>query len=115
VISARDGVVDSVSCGIAADTAVVDHNDVVATDFQHGCETIDRAAAPQPQPQPPVQPQPPAVPRPQPTQPRKAKPKAKVKRFAVCYRGRTLRVTKKQLKKHLKRGAKRGPCKRKRR
>jgi Ca2+-binding RTX toxin-like protein len=114
-VSARDGAVDSVSCGIAADTAIVDHNDVVATDFQQGCETIDRGAAPQPPapPQPPpAQPQPPARPR---SQPAKPKAKAKVKRFAVCHRGRTIRVTKKQLKKHLRHGDKRGVCKPKRR
>jgi Ca2+-binding RTX toxin-like protein len=123
-VTARDGVVDSVSCGIAADTAIVDHNDVVATDFQQGCETIDRSAAPQPQPPPapqpqpppapPVQPQPPARPRTTPAKPT-AKTPTKAKRFAVCHRGRTMRVTKKQLKKHVRHGDKRRPCKPKRR
>jgi Ca2+-binding RTX toxin-like protein len=108
-VSARDGFVDSVSCGIAADTAVVDHNDVVSTDFQQACETIDRGAAPPPPtPQPPTT-QPPAPARPKP-QPRKAVAKKTVKKVAVCHRGRTVRVTKKQLKKHLRHGDRRGAC-----
>jgi Ca2+-binding RTX toxin-like protein len=109
-VSARDGFVDSVSCGIAADTAIVDHNDVVATDFQQGCETIDRGAAPPPPPTP----QPPAPPKPKP-QPKKAAAKKKVKKVAVCHRGRTVRVTKKQLKKHIRHGDRRGACKPKKR
>jgi Ca2+-binding RTX toxin-like protein len=114
-VSARDGFVDSVSCGIAADTAIVDHNDVVATDFQQGCETIDRGAAPPPPPTP--QPPAPPAPKPQPKKAsaKKASAKKKVKKLAVCHRGRTVRVTKKQLKKHLRHGDRRGACKPKKR
>jgi hypothetical protein len=114
-VSARDGFIDSVSCGIAADSAVVDHNDVVATDFQQGCETIDRSAAPLPQPPPPPQPpvQPPA--KPLPRQPAAQKKKAKAKKVTICRRGRTMRVKKTQLRKFLRQGAKRGACKPKKR
>ena len=45
-IQARDGEPDTVNCGVGADTAIVDAVDAVATDSQHGCERIDRAAAP---------------------------------------------------------------------
>ena len=47
-ISARDGLSEPVSCGPGADRATVDANDVVATDPQNGCETVDRAAGPPP-------------------------------------------------------------------
>lgn len=43
-IQARDGEVDSITCGAGADRAVVDANDVVAPD----CETVERGAAPPP-------------------------------------------------------------------
>lgn len=39
-IEARDGEVDSVSCGVGADRVIADPDDVVASD----CETVDRAA-----------------------------------------------------------------------
>lgn len=43
-IHARDGEVDSITCGAGADRAIVDSDDVVAAD----CETVERAAAPRP-------------------------------------------------------------------
>jgi Ca2+-binding RTX toxin-like protein len=43
-IQARDGEVDSITCGAGTDRAVVDANDVVAAD----CETVERGAAPPP-------------------------------------------------------------------
>jgi RTX calcium-binding nonapeptide repeat (4 copies) len=44
-ILARDGIAEPVSCGPGADQATVDANDIVATDPQNGCETVDRGAA----------------------------------------------------------------------
>src|SRR4051812_19626892 len=41
LIRARDGLADSVDCGVGADTAVVDAADVVAA----SCESVDRSAA----------------------------------------------------------------------
>lgn len=42
LLLARDGETDAVNCGVGADTARVDQLDTVATDFQQGCETIER-------------------------------------------------------------------------
>jgi hypothetical protein len=47
-ILARDGEVDSITCGAGADRVVADADDVVASD----CETVERAGGPQPGPQP---------------------------------------------------------------
>jgi Ca2+-binding RTX toxin-like protein len=64
---ARDGLVDNVSCGPGADTAVVDSIDVLAADPQHACEAVDSAAASVPTPPtPPTPPAPPRVPTPTP-------------------------------------------------
>lgn len=56
-IDARDGEVDSISCGVGTDRVTADASDVVAPD----CETVDRAtpgASPDPQPQPQPAPSP---------------------------------------------------------
>jgi len=45
-ILARDGELDTVSCGAGADIAQVDHQDVVAGDGFAACESVDRAGAP---------------------------------------------------------------------
>jgi hypothetical protein len=42
-LQARDGQADALACGVGADTAVVDQHDTLSTDFQQGCETVDRA------------------------------------------------------------------------
>ena len=47
-ILARDNEEDTVNCGVGADRATVDLLDIVATDSQQGCESIDRAALPVP-------------------------------------------------------------------
>lgn len=44
-IEARDGVAESINCGIGADTAIVDANDTVPADGGSICEVVDRAAA----------------------------------------------------------------------
>lgn len=45
VVQARDGEIDSITCGAGSDRVVADPDDVIASD----CETVDRAAgAPQP-------------------------------------------------------------------
>jgi len=43
-ILARDDEEDTVNCGVGADRATVDLLDIVATDGQQGCESIERAA-----------------------------------------------------------------------
>lgn len=45
VLLARDGEVDTVSCGAGGDRAVVDAGDIVANDIFANCESVDRAAA----------------------------------------------------------------------
>jgi hypothetical protein len=45
----------------------------------------------------------------------KAKPKPKLKKVTLCYRGRTIKVKKASVKRFLKRGAKRGKCKKRNR
>jgi hypothetical protein len=45
-IEARDGVAESMNCGIGADTAIIDANDTVPADGGSICEVVDRAAAP---------------------------------------------------------------------
>ena len=45
-ILARDNEEDTVNCGVGADRATVDLLNIVATDSQQGCESIDRAALP---------------------------------------------------------------------
>lgn len=47
-IVARDGEVDTISCGAGADQAQVDAVDVVSSDAFQTCESVDRAAAPAP-------------------------------------------------------------------
>jgi hypothetical protein len=47
-VSATDGATDTIACGPGADTVVADAFDVVAAD----CETVDRAAVPDPDPGP---------------------------------------------------------------
>jgi RTX calcium-binding nonapeptide repeat (4 copies) len=71
-------------------------------------------------PPPPVAPPPASLPpaSPPPASPPPAQPpaptvKKKVVKVAVCHRGKTLKVTKAQLKKHLKHKDKRGVCKKK--
>jgi Ca2+-binding RTX toxin-like protein len=49
-ILARDNEEDTINCGVGADRATVDLLDIVATDSQQGCESIDRAALPIPAP-----------------------------------------------------------------
>ena len=49
---ARDGEADGVNCGVGADTAIVDAGDVVATDGQQNCESVDRPATGGPGPSP---------------------------------------------------------------
>jgi hypothetical protein len=44
----------------------------------------------------------------------KPKPRAKPKKVALCYRGRTIKVKKTVVKRYLKRGARRGRCRPKR-
>ena len=44
-IQARDGVADSLSCGLGTDRAVVDGSDVLATDVREACESVDREGA----------------------------------------------------------------------
>jgi Ca2+-binding RTX toxin-like protein len=64
-ILARDNEEDTVNCGVGADRATVDLLDIVATDSQQGCESIDRAALPVPAPGPGGDPA--AIPAPAPT------------------------------------------------
>jgi Ca2+-binding RTX toxin-like protein len=47
-IEARDGVAESINCGIGADTAIVDANDIVPADGGSICELVDRPAPPPP-------------------------------------------------------------------
>jgi hypothetical protein len=54
-IEARDGVAESINCGIGADTAIIDATDTVPADGGSICEVVDRAAAsapPTPSPAP---------------------------------------------------------------
>lgn len=55
-IEARDGLPESINCGIGADTAVVDATDIVPADGGSICEVVDRAAAPAPAPVPATRP-----------------------------------------------------------
>jgi Ca2+-binding RTX toxin-like protein len=74
-------------------------------------------AAPPPPAPPPASPSPPPVAPPPPppvSPPVQPKPKPVVKKvvkITICHRGKTIKVTKAQLKKHLKHKDKRGPCK----
>jgi Ca2+-binding RTX toxin-like protein len=45
-IEARDGIAESINCGIGADTAIIDAADTVPADPGSLCEVVDRAAAP---------------------------------------------------------------------
>jgi hypothetical protein len=45
-IEARDGVAESINCGIGADTAIIDAADIVPADGGSICEVVDRAAVP---------------------------------------------------------------------
>ncbi|WP_022930494.1 hypothetical protein [Patulibacter americanus] len=45
-IEARDGIAESINCGIGADTAIIDAADIVPADGGSICEAVDRAAAP---------------------------------------------------------------------
>ncbi len=47
-IEARDGVAESINCGIGADTAIIDTTDTVPSDGGSICEVVDRAAVPPP-------------------------------------------------------------------
>jgi len=49
-ILARDGEEDRVNCGVGADKVTADQFDIVATDPQQGCETVDRATIGNPNP-----------------------------------------------------------------
>ncbi len=44
-IEARDGVAESINCGIGADTAIIDANDTVPSDGGSICEVVDWATA----------------------------------------------------------------------
>ncbi len=62
-ISARDGVVERISCGSGADSVVADATDVTGAD----CESVDRPAAPAPTSSGRTDTQPPPAPSPQPS------------------------------------------------
>jgi Ca2+-binding RTX toxin-like protein len=114
--------------GVKTVTKKATGSKVDATGIEEGptCAT-DPPSPPPPPPPPPIAPPPPppATPPPPPTtpspppaspppaQPRQPTVKKKVVKVAVCHRGKTLRVTKAQLKKHLKHKDKGGVCKRK--
>lgn len=54
-IEARDGNAESINCGLATDTAILDATDTVPTDATTACEIIDRGVAtPPPGPVPPL-------------------------------------------------------------